>query len=71
MATRSNILAWKIAWMEEAGRLLSMRWERVRHNLATKQQQQWGKKLTAPHGVQDCQRITKQTPGLLDQGHAI
>ena len=32
MATHSNILAWKIPWVEEPGRLQSMRWQRVRHN---------------------------------------
>ena len=64
MATQSNILAWKIPWMEEPGRLLSMRWQRVRHNLATKQQKQWGEKWTVTHGVYNSQRITKLTPGL-------
>ena len=38
MATHSSILAWKILWMEEPGRLQSMGWERVEHNLVTKQQ---------------------------------
>jgi len=28
----SNILAWKIPWMEEPGRLQSMRSQRVRHD---------------------------------------
>ena len=32
MATHSSILAWKIPWMEEPGRLQSMRSQRVRHN---------------------------------------
>ena len=32
MATHSSILAWKIAWMEEAGRLQSMGSQRVRHD---------------------------------------
>ena len=27
MATHSNILAWKIPWMEEPGRLQSMGWQ--------------------------------------------
>ena len=39
MATHSNILAWKIPWTEEAGRLQSMRSQRVRHDLVTKYQQ--------------------------------
>ena len=32
MATHSSILAWKIAWTEEPGRLQSMRSLRVRHD---------------------------------------
>ena len=32
MATHSSILAWKIPWMEEPGRLQSMRSQRIRHN---------------------------------------
>ena len=40
MATHSSILAWEILWTEEPGRLWSMGSQRVRHNLANKQQQQ-------------------------------
>ena len=32
MATHSSILAWKIPWMEEPGRLQSMRSQRVGHD---------------------------------------
>ena len=32
MATHSSILAWKIPWMEESGRLQSMGLQRVGHN---------------------------------------
>ena len=32
MATHSNILAWKIPWMEEPGGLQSMGLQRVGHN---------------------------------------
>ena len=32
MTTHSNILAWKIPWMEEPGRLQSMGSQRVRHD---------------------------------------
>ena len=39
IATHSNILAWKIPWMEEPDRLQSLRSQRVTHDLATKQQQ--------------------------------
>ena len=32
MATHSSILAWRIPWIEEPGRLQSMGWETVRHD---------------------------------------
>ena len=32
MATHSSILAWRIPWMEEPGRLKSMGSQRVRHD---------------------------------------
>ena len=32
MATHSGILAWRIPWIEESGRLLSMGSQRVGHN---------------------------------------
>ena len=32
MATHSSILAWRIPWTEELGRLQSMRLQRVRHD---------------------------------------
>ena len=32
VAARSSILAWKISWTEEPGRLQSMGWQRVGHN---------------------------------------
>ena len=34
MATHFSILAWKIPWTEEPGRIQSMRLQRVRHNRA-------------------------------------
>ena len=40
MATHSNILAWETPWTEEPGRLQSMGSQRVRHDLAIKQQQE-------------------------------
>ena len=40
MATHSSILAWKIPWIEEPGGLQSMVSRRIRHDLATKKQQQ-------------------------------
>ena len=33
MATHSSILAWKMPWTEEPGRLQSMGSQRVRHDL--------------------------------------
>ena len=39
MATHSSILAWKISWNKESGRLQSMGLQRVGHNLATEQKQ--------------------------------
>ena len=39
MATHSNNLAREIPWTEEPGMLRSMGLQRVRHNLATEQQQ--------------------------------
>ena len=40
MATHSSILAWEIPWTEEPGGLQSMESQRVRHELATEQQQE-------------------------------
>jgi len=36
MATHSSILAWRIPWTEEPGRLQSMESQESRHDLATK-----------------------------------
>ena len=36
MATHSSILTWRIPWTEESGGLLSMRSQRVGHDLVTK-----------------------------------
>ena len=38
MAIHPSILAWRIPWTEETGRLQSIGSQRVRHSLATKQQ---------------------------------
>ena len=40
MATHSSTLAWKIPWTEEPGMLQSLGSPRVRHNLATEEQQE-------------------------------
>ena len=47
MATHSSTIAWKIPWMEEPGRLQSMRLQRVRRDLVTEQQQQRKKEQIA------------------------
>ena len=39
MATHSSILPWKITWTEEPDRLQSIGSQRIRHGLATEQQQ--------------------------------
>ena len=39
MATHSSILAWRVLWTEEPGRIQFMRSQRVGHDLVTKQQQ--------------------------------
>ena len=36
VAAHSSILAWRILWTEEPGRLWSIGWQRVRHSCATK-----------------------------------
>ena len=36
MATQSSILAWKIPWTEEPGKIQSMGSQRVGHDLVTK-----------------------------------
>ena len=38
MATHSSILAWEIPWTEKPGGLQSVGSQRVRHDLATRQQ---------------------------------
>ena len=40
MATHSSILAWEIPWTEEPGGLQSLGCQKVRHELATEEQQQ-------------------------------
>ena len=42
MAAHSSVLAWRIPWTEEPGGLQSTGLQRVRHDLATEQQQQGG-----------------------------
>ena len=44
MATPSSILAWEIPWAEELGELQQMGWQRVGHDLATRQSGEFRKK---------------------------
>ena len=46
MATHSSILAWEIPWTKEPGRLQSKGLQRLKHDLATKQQQQKSQMFT-------------------------
>ena len=39
MATHSSILAWRIPWTEDPGGLQFIESQRVKHHLATEQQQ--------------------------------
>ena len=51
MATHSSILAWKIPWTEEPGRLQSMGWQRVGHN--------WATFTFLPRGMWDLNSLTR------------
>ena len=56
MTTYSSVLAWRIPWTEEPGRLKSMGSQRVGHDLATKEQRRRKtktKSLTLHHTVLD------------------
>ena len=48
MTTYSSILAWEIPWTEEPGGLQFLGLQRVRHDLATKQQMNNAGKKTVP-----------------------
>ena len=56
MATHSSVLAWKTPRTEESGWLQSIGSQRVRHNFATKQQQQ-------RHSSNVHQKMNGQTKG--------
>ena len=57
MAAHSTILAWRIPWTEEPGRLQSSGLQRVRHDLATKQQIPYTRHSSKEH--EGSGRITK------------
>ena len=72
MASHSSILAWKIPWTEKPGRLQSIVWQRVGHNLVTKQyntrkhphkRQPLWQLLPAPGGASSTQDSLPQYPG--------
>jgi len=46
MATHSSILAWRIPWTEEPGRLQSMGFQRIRHDWKP-----WTEEPGSFHGV--------------------
>jgi len=54
MATHSNILAWKIPCAEEPGGLQSIGSQRVRQDLATKQQEPYVAAAAAAKSPQSC-----------------
>ena len=43
IATHSSVLAWKTPWTEEPGRLRSMGFQTIGHDLATRKQQKYTK----------------------------
>ena len=49
MATHSSILAWRILWTEEPGRLQSMGVARVICNLATKERERLRSRIYGPY----------------------
>ena len=67
-ATHSSILAWRLPWTEELGRLQSMGSQRVRHNWATftfiiRFQNEWegNDKLLTPHPQAGNRRLLRKT----------
>ena len=68
MATRSCVLAWRIPWTEEPGRLQSIRSQRVGHE---------GSNLTHPHTLHlidkktEAQRPTAGVPQSLSNGACV
>ena len=53
MATHSSILAWRIPWTEELGRLEPRGSQKVGHDLLTKQQQAFYPEITAACSAAD------------------
>ena len=65
MATHSSILAWKIPWMEEPGRLQSVGLQRAGHNLATKQHTHIVKEMTTHSSILAWKIPWTEEPGRL------
>ena len=59
MATHSSILAWRILWIEEPGRLQSIWLQRVRH--------EW-KQLSTVHGTETDFQNKEETCGCSGRG---
>ena len=73
METHSSILAWRISWTEESGRLQCMGSQRVKHNWATKHAHTHNVKLSnlsvqfssvAQSCLTLCDQINRSMPGL-------
>ena len=63
METHSSILAWKIPWMEEPGRLQSMGSQRVRHDSATSLSLSLSRVFAASHA----RLLSLNVPSLLEK----
>ena len=68
-AVQSSILAWEIPWTEEPVRLQCMKLQRVRHNLATKQQSAHRKNKPQDHnGAFLVAQLVKNSPAMNKTG---
>ena len=56
MATDSSVLSWEILWTEKSGGLQSVGLQRVRYDLATRQQQQQQSLIQYQHRVSWCSK---------------
>ena len=65
MATRTSILAWKILWTEELGRLQTMGSQRIGHHWASKQTTMKNTGLVSPSLLQGIFPIQESNQGIL------
>ena len=65
MVTCTSILAWKILWTKEPGRLQSMGLQRVRHNRATEREHAYTHTHTHTHTHTQRPSIPQMTPSPL------